>query len=208
VCSEKVWKKPQVFANLRKKRVNIEDKEKRGPALSLHTLMQIYCVQKYNHEQTLRTGEPSYLTLNDFQHTPDLVKFLRSNVETLKEMLDLAGIYYGKAFIPSITGLDLKDPSVLRRLLLNGSLGGLPFDVNKARKSGKIMEFRKAEFTDPKTGLEVRGHGLMLYFSVQDYLSKHPGVIPSTAVFELKLGRSSLKVMREILQLAGIGKDK
>ncbi|MFH0884700.1 MAG: hypothetical protein V1861_03240 [Candidatus Micrarchaeota archaeon] len=206
VCSEKEWNKPKDFADLRKKRVKITGKEQRGEELAVHTLMQIYCVQKYNSEQTKMTGKPSHLNLNDFQSNPVLIKFLRSNVENLKEMLDLAGIDYGKAFIPSITELDLRDPSVLRRLLLNGTSAALPMHARNAGGSWNIQDFRNTRFKDPKTGLEISGHGLLLYYSVLDYVAQHPVVSPSTAVYELRLGRSNTEVMRQILRASGIEK--
>ena len=195
VYSKKEWKKPQELLKLRKKKVRIDGKERIDGALSVHTMMQIYCVQKYNQEQELRTGKPSYLTLMDFQSNPSLGSFLHSNIEILKEMLDLAGIDYGKAFAPSITDLDLKDPSVLRRLVLNGNVKRLP---------KTSMEFRKAKFKDPNSGIEINGHTLMLYFSVQDYVNRHPGVSASVAVFDLKLGKSNSSVMKEVYRAARI----
>ena len=125
---------------------------------------------------------------------------IQSNREALGELLDFAGLEY--KFVPNVWDVDLHDSSFLRRFLYNGTLQGERLSARDLTTTPS-WKLRKAVFTDPSTGLELKGHSLMLYYTALHYVKEHPEVGLDEATNDLNKGKSNQKVWDEILGKAG-----
>jgi hypothetical protein len=197
--SEDEWATPQKLEDLRKLKMTLDGRE-----ITLHTFLQLYGVHKHNEQTQKSTGNPSYRTLGEMQEDSELSKELHSNYDVLKEILDVAGIRYNFS-LPNISNINLTDPSVLKRFLSNGEMCRVPVRTSSLNELNTTL-FRKIRFRDPQTNLEVSGHSLMIYYSGHKYSSAHPGVTVNDAISKNKAGKSSKKVMKEIIKRAGLDK--
>jgi hypothetical protein len=190
VRSEDEWRTPQVFSQLRKEKIAIDKRRN----ITVHSLLHLYSIHKYNSQQD---DVRSRIFFNEALKS-DLM--IQSNKEALGELLDFAGLEY--KFVPNVWDVDLHDSSFLRRFLYNGTLDDERLSA-KQLTSMPSWKLRKAIFTDLSTGLELKGHSLMLYYSALHYVKEHPEVGLETATNELKLGKSNQAVWNEILDKAG-----
>ncbi len=191
VQSEEEWNKPQRFTYLRGKRVKIDGDR----TINIHSLLHLFSAYKYNAQQDSVESYVGYDAQGDPQHKG----LFRSNKTELGELLDFAGIE--AKFIPDVSEVDLHNPTVLRRMLFNGTYDGRTLTVDDL-KTTPSWKLRKTLFTDPSTGLELKGHSLMLFYSALHYVKEHPEVGLEEATNTLKKGKSNQAVWNEILERA------
>lgn len=60
---------------------------------------------------------------------------------------------------------------------------------------------RQTVFKDPESGFEIKGHALMIYFSLEDLKKERPGLSHKELY---NLGKSSKSVMNDMITLAGL----
>ena len=193
VQSENEWAQFQEFCPLRQRRV-ISDRR----SLTLHTLSMLYNIYKYN--QTADDLEDC-VTLGDVQNDPSLARIATSNKKTISELLDFAGIKH--KWRAELDDVNLKDSALLQRLLVRAEYEGEPVNFNQI-SSMNAEKFRRTSFEDPQTGLKVKGHALMLYYSAFDYWKAHPEHTFSHVVQELKKGESNISVKEDIVSRSGL----
>ena len=188
VRSEGEWRTPQTFGTLRGERIAIDG----GRKVTIHSLLHLYSVHKYNAQQD---DVDERIFCQDAQEKSGIIQ---SNKTALGELLDFAGLEY--RFVPSVTEVELDDPHLLRRMLLNGTLKG---DRVTVRQLNDLPSYklRGAKFTDPRTGLSLKGHSLMLFYSALPYVKEHD-IGLEEAVNTLHQGKSNQTVMNEILEIA------
>lgn len=195
--SEEEWGKPQRFTELRPKRISVNGDRN----ITIHALLHLFSLYKHNLQQDF---VENYIGMeaaeNSGKHHPGL---FQSNQTALEELLNFAGIE--TRFVPDVTDVDLHDPDLLRRMLFHGTYNNRSLSVIDLNSTA-AYKLRKAKFTDPKTGLELTGHSLMLYYSAFFYLKEHPEVGLNEATNGLNKGKSNQAVMDEILQKAGLKK--
>ena len=193
VQGEVEWSQFQDFSALRRGEV-IHD----GRNLTLHTLAILYNIHKYNQTKNDLT---EWITLKDAQNEASLAGIATSNKKTLSELLDFAGLSHRwRAELPEV---DLNKPSLLKRLLFHAEYDDGPVNIEQIR-SMNSTEFRRITFDDPETGLRVKGHALMLYYSAYDYWQANPEYPLSHVVQNLKKGKSNARVKAEIISRAGL----
>jgi hypothetical protein len=192
VQSEEEWNQPQKFTELRGKKVRVNGNR----TMTLHGLLHLFSAYKHNAQQDSVDSYVGY----DAQSDPQYKGLFKSNKTELGELLEFAGI--DARFIPDVSDVDLHDPALLRRMLFHGKTGDGDLTVGDLT-STPSWKLRKAVFTDPSTGLELKGHSLMLYYTALHYVKEHPEVGLEKATNELNKGKSNQAVWNEILQCAG-----
>lgn len=203
--SEEEWKQRKPAQTWRSAKTQIPG---RNEPMSLFNVVMIYALQKYNRGELERTGKCEHITLHQIQTNPRF-KWIRNssiNNATLKEMLELAGIDYGNAFVKGAFGLNLLDPVVLRRFLLNAQLDGKPWDLLGALRDGKFelsTFFWKVSLRDPETGIKIKGQTFLIVYALKKHQLRHPG-----ASYEELRRRffieCSTDTLREALKVAGL----
>lgn len=194
--SEEEWKQPQQFTNLRRERVAISVDR----SITIHTLLHLFSAYKYNAQQD---SVESYICFEAMkQNHPKHNGLFKSNKTELSELLDFAGLEH--KFIPTLgdDDIDLHDPALLKRMLFHAKYENRVLSVDELN-SMPFNKLRKATFTDPSTGLELKGQSLMIFYSALYYVKEHPEMGLEEAN-KLNKGKSNQAVMNEILEKAGL----
>jgi hypothetical protein len=187
LMTQEEWNKPKEFQDVRLRRIKLDGRE-----ISLHTLMYIYSMHKYNTQQE-EIDEKICFSDQEKVSAP-------SSREVLDEILNIAGIK--NRWIPALEDVDLRDPNFIRRVLLNAEYDGKPISSNEIKNMG--TEWRKVRVKEPEIGFDKALRSLVQYFTAYDDWQEHPEHSLNYVVQKMKRGKANKTALLEVLNFAGL----
>ena len=194
IMSQEEWSKPKNFTDVRSKPITIYRQTR-----TLHTLMTLYSVYKYNINQN---SPEEMLNLNQAQRNPKYSHIPLSSRAVLDDILNIAGIQ--NRWHPSFENVDLRNRNYVRKILLNAEhADGSPVTITEIKEMN-AWDWRTVRVKDPEIGLDKALRSLVQYFTAFDYWKTHPKYSLNHVVQKRKKGKVNKKALNEVLEFAGL----